>query len=185
VVGARDYAGRDRGPLLVPVLPHAPADGPRAAGAARSRAFPGDCLMSLIRSCVVVLLAVVTIACGDTVINLPTNPSATTNATTTPTVVHHTIVFRVLGNTTSARVRYSTPLDGLGQVVTSLPYFNSLSTTGDSMFLSLEATPISYGFGILYPFLSVQIVVDNTVFREATTQDFTLAPLAVSGQWRQ
>jgi hypothetical protein len=139
--------------------------------------------MTVLRSCLVALVAAVTLACGDTIVNLPTTPSATTNAS--PPVVHHTIVFRVLGNTTSARVRYSTPLDGLGQVVTSLPYFNSLSTTGDSMFLSLEATPISYGFGILYPFLSVQIVVDNTVFREATTQDFTLAPLAISGQWRQ
>jgi hypothetical protein len=69
--------------------------------------------------------------------------------------------------------------------VTSLPYFNTLTITGDSLFLSLEGTPVSYGFAVIYPFLSVQIVVDNTVFREATSQDFLLSPLAVSGQWRQ
>lgn len=135
-----------------------------------------------IRSALVVAWAIVTIGCGDTIVNLPTTPSTTTDKPTTP--VKHTIQFRVIGNATSARVRYSTPLDGLGQVVTSLPWFDTLTVSGDSLFLSLEAAPLSYGFGVLYPFLSVQIVVDGNVFREATTQDFLLAPLATSGQWR-
>jgi len=121
------------------------------------------------------------LGCGDTVINLPTPPTPIP----TPTVVKHTIQFRVTGNATSARVRYSTPVDGLGQVVTSLPYFNTFQVAGDSVFLSLEATPINYGYGVLYPFLSIQIAVDNVVFREATAADFLLAPLSTSGQWRQ
>jgi hypothetical protein len=128
----------------------------------------------------VLLVALAVAGCGDTIVNIPTTPTPTT-----PAVVKHTIQFRVLGNATSARVRYSTPTDGLGQVVTSLPYFNTFTVSGDSLFLSLEATPISYGFAVLYPFLSVQIAVDNTVFREATTQDFLLQPLSTSGQWRQ
>jgi hypothetical protein len=132
------------------------------------------------RSFLVVLVALAVAGCGDTIVNIPTTPTPTT-----PAVVKHTIQFRVLGNATSARVRYSTPTDGLGQVVTSLPYFNTFTVSGDSLFLSLEATPISYGFAVLYPFLSVQIAVDNTVFREATTQDFLLQPLSTSGQWRQ
>jgi len=133
------------------------------------------------RSCLVILVALLVAGCRPTTIvqnNLPTQPSA-------PTVVKHTIQFRVNGNATSVRVRYSTPIDGLGQVVTSLPYFNTLVVAGDSLFLSLEGTPISYGFQVFYPFFSVQIVVDNVVFREATTQDFLLAHLSVSGQWRQ
>jgi hypothetical protein len=136
----------------------------------------------MMRSLLVGLVALLVAGCGDTIVNIPTTPTPTP---TTPVVVKHTIQFRVIGNATSARVRYSTPLDGLGQVVTSLPYFNSLTISGDSLFLSLEGSPISYGYGVLYPFLSVQIVVDNVVFREATSQDFLTAPLSVSGQWRQ
>jgi hypothetical protein len=132
----------------------------------------------------VVVLSALAMACRPTttvsINNLPNDPTPLP-----PAVVKHTIQFRVTGNATSARVRYSTPVDGLGQVVTSLPYFNTLTIAGDSLFLSLEGSPITYGFGVLYPFMSVQIVVDNTVFREATTQDFLLSPLSISGQWRQ
>ena len=128
------------------------------------------------------LAAALTLAgCGSDVnIYNPTQPS-----TTTPIVVKTSISFRVSGNPTQVRIRYSTPVDGLGQVVTSLPYFQTFTISGDSVFLSLEATPISYGYGVLYPFLSIQIAVDNVVFREATSADFILAPLATSGQWRQ
>jgi len=129
-----------------------------------------------------VVIALLVAGCRPTTIvqnNLPTQPSAP------PVVVKHTIQFRVLGNASSARVRYSTPVDGLSQVVTSLPYFNTFTIAGDSLFLSLEATPVSYGFGVLDPFMAVQIAVDNTVFREATTQTFITSPLSVSGQWRQ
>ena len=135
------------------------------------------------RVLLVVSLFLVTIACGDTIVNVPTTP--TPIPSTTPVAVKHTIQFRAQGNPSSVRIRYSTPVDGLGQVVTSLPYFQTFTITGDSVFLSLEATPISYGYGVLYPFLSIQIAVDNVVFREATSSDFLLAPLATSGQWRQ
>jgi len=140
-------------------------------------------MISTLRSLLVAFTCAATIACGDTVINVPTAPAPV--PTPTPIVVKHTIQFRITGNATSVRVRYSTPTDGLAQVVTSLPYFATQTVGTDAMFLSLEATPISYGFQVLYPFLSVQVVVDNTVFREATSQDFFLTPLAVSGQWRQ
>jgi hypothetical protein len=135
-------------------------------------------MISMLRSLLVAFLCAATIACGDAVINVPTTPTSTAP-------VKHTIQFRVLGNATSVRVRYATPVDGLGQEITAMPFFSTQQVAVDSMFLSLEATPISYGFGVLYPFLSVQIVVDGAVFREATSQDFLLAPLATSGQWRQ
>jgi hypothetical protein len=135
------------------------------------------------RILLVALVLSTTIACGDTIVNLPNDPSAVSNKT--PVVVKHTVQFRVIGNASSVRIRYSTPIDGLGQEITSLPNFTTRTVSGESLFLSLEATPIGYAYGVLYPFLAVQIVVDDTVFREATTQDFLLAPLAVSGQWRQ
>jgi hypothetical protein len=135
------------------------------------------------RSLLLVTLSALAIACRPTTIvnNLPNNPSPLPVAVV---VVKHTIQFRVTGNASSVRVRYSTPVDGLGQVVTSLPYFNTFQVAGDSVFLSLEATPISYGF-VQYPFLSIQIAVDNIVFREATSADFLLVPLSTSGLWRQ
>jgi hypothetical protein len=134
------------------------------------------------RSFLVMLVALTVAGCGDTIVNVPTTPTPTQ---TTPVVVKHTVQFRAQGNPSSVRIRYSTPVDGLGQVVTSLPYFQTFTITGDSVFLSLEATPISYGYAVIYPFLSIQIAVDNIVFREATSADFILAPLATSGQWRQ
>jgi len=142
-------------------------------------------MISMLRSVLVAVSCAAVIACGDTVINVPTTPTPVPDTTKAPPVVKTVIQFRVLGNATSARVRWSTPDDGLTQVITSMPYFATRTITGSSLFLSLEASPISYGFGVLYPFLSVQIVVNDTVFREASSQDFLLAPLSVSGQWRQ
>jgi len=131
------------------------------------------------RSLLVALLLVA--GCGDTIVNnLP--PTAPTPPTTPVKTV---IEFRVQGNASSVRVRYSSPLDGLVQVVTSLPYFNSFSTEASSMFLSLEAAPLTYPTIITSPFLSVQIVAGGTMFREATSNDFFFVPLQASGTWRR
>jgi hypothetical protein len=137
------------------------------------------------RSLLIVVLAVLSMAwrCGDTIVNVPTTPSQTP---TTPTPVPRTTIeFRVVGNASSARVRYSTPIDGLTQVVTSLPYGNSFTTAATTMFLSLEATPISYPLLSGNPFLAIQIVVNGSLFREATANDTALNTLSVSGTWRQ
>jgi len=121
------------------------------------------------------------VGCGDTVIRLPATP---TPVAPTP-VVRNAVQFRVLGNPLSVRVRYSTPGDGLAQVVTTLPYENGFTTTATSLFLSLDASPTAYPVGTLFPFFSVQIVVNDAVFREATSQEATLIGLSVSGTWRQ
>jgi len=119
--------------------------------------------------------------CGSDVnIYNPTQPSAPVAAL----AVKSTISFRVFGNASQVRIRYSTPIDGLTQVVTSLPYTNTFTTVDQSMFLSLEGTPLIYPT-ILNPFFSVQIVADGAVFREATANDFTANTLAVSGTWRR
>lgn len=134
------------------------------------------------------LLAVLTLtgaaACGDTIVNLPTTPSATTS-TSTPAVVKSTIEFRVTGNASSVRIRYSSPTDGLTQVVSTLPYSNRFVTTEEALFLSLEATPIAYSGITNYPFVSAQILVNGAVFREATSNEFFLYTLAIQGTWRR
>lgn len=135
------------------------------------------------RSIVVLVLALGLCGCGDTVINVPTAPRETP-APSTP-APRSTIEFRVVGNAAAVRVRYSTPIDGLTQVVTSLPYGNSFATSATTMFLSLEATPIAYPLLSGNPFLAVQIVVNGALFREATANDTALNTLAVSGTWRQ
>lgn len=111
-----------------------------------------------------------------------TSPSDTTNQVT------HTskdvIEFRVNGNATIARVRYSDSLGGLNQVNTILPFNSEFTSTRDSIFLSLEATPLSYQYTIFSPFLSVQIFVNGTLFKEASSSDFLLNTISVSGVYR-
>ena len=130
----------------------------------------------------VLLVAILVSACGDTIVNVPTAPS------TTPAPVEakpSTIEYRVSGNANSVRIRYSNVSDGLSQVVTTMPYVTRFTTKDTTMFLSLEATPISYPFSVTFPFLSVQIFVDGNLFREASSNEFLLNTLSVSGTWRK
>lgn len=124
------------------------------------------------------------LGCRDTII-VPTAPAPTPTPTPTPEVARNSIQFRVIGNASSVRVRFSSPADGLTQLITSLPYSSGFTSAASSLFLSLEATPLLYQGINIQPFLSVQIVVNDAVFREATASDFSLSTLAVSGTWRQ
>ena len=145
------------------------------------------------RLLVLVVVAVLVAACSDTIVMVPTAPGTVpvvTNPnqptpTPTPQPIQTRIEFRVAGNASSVRVRYSTPADGLAQVVTTLPYNISIATTEATLFLSLEALPMAYAFNITHPFLSVQIVAGGVMFREAVTTDFLLNPVVVSGTWRR
>lgn len=119
-----------------------------------------------------------------TYITLPASPSSVPTTPTTPVVVTNKIEFRVSGTATSVRVRYSTPLDGLSQTVTSLPFFASFNTTQSSHFLSLDVTPLTFPL-VGQPFLSAQILVDGNLFREASSFDLTTSLLSVSGNWRR
>jgi len=88
------------------------------------------------------------------------------------------------GNAREARIRYSNPLDGLNQTTTTMPFTTSFTTDRTAMFISLDVTPISFGV-IQSPFMSAQIVVNDFLFREATSSDFLLNTLSVSGTWRK
>jgi len=124
----------------------------------------------------VVLLAA---GCGDTIVNVPTTPTPVPAAP-----VADLIQFRVDGNAASVRIRESDPLNGLSQTTTTLPYVAAFSNTQAFVFLSLEATPAAYPLTVTAPFLSVQIVVNGILFREASSVDRT-ATIAVSGTYRR
>jgi len=135
------------------------------------------------------LVLALTIGCSDTYVQVPVNPTPVpyptpgTGGIPVP-VVQTKIEFRAIGNPTSVRLRYSTPADGLVQVISALPYTGGFSTTAESVFLSLEGSPLSYSTNP-YPFFGVQIIVNGSVFREATAADFLFQTLAVSGTWRR
>jgi len=140
---------------------------------------------------VAALAALGVAACSDTIVTtVPTQASSVpVGAGGVPVpgpgggVIQSVIEFRANGNATSVRIRYSTPIDGLVQVVTTLPYNASFRTSAPTMFLALDVTPLSYPF-ITYPFLSAQIVANGSLFREATSSTFMLETLSVSGTWR-
>jgi len=129
---------------------------------------------------ILTVLSVGVSACGDTVIN---NSPGPTTPTTTPRISR--IEFRVLGNASTARIRFSNTVDRLSQVTSALPYFISINTTVDSMFLFIDATPQSYPIAITNPFFSAQIIVNGELFREAVSNDFTFNTISASGTWRK
>jgi hypothetical protein len=105
-----------------------------------------------------------------------------------PQIQNQTIEFRVTGNATGARIKYSTSVDGTVQVLTTLPFVQqvTLPSTVTTSFLSLEATPLSYGSAAAYyPYMTVQIFVNGVIFREAGSNDFLLTTLSVSGNYRR
>ena len=120
-------------------------------------------------------------ACGDTYV-LPATAPAPAPA---PVVVVPTrIQFRVTGNATSVRVRFSDPVNGLTQTITGLPYFVETSTTLTTLFLSLDVTPLTFPTFTLGTFMDASIFVDGNLFREASSTD-SQTVLSASGSWRK
>jgi len=123
------------------------------------------------------------ISCDRSItVNVPDTKSPT--APSTP-VVTSKIEYRVTGNANSVKIRFSNEQDGLVQLTTTLPFFSSFSTKEDSLFVSLEVTPVSYSTLVDFPFLSAQIYVNGNLFREATASTFLLATITVNGNWRR
>ena len=95
-----------------------------------------------------------------------------------PVVKADTIEFRVSGNFPSAIVRHSDSINGLTQTTTGLPYFASVSSTRENIFLSLEASASGPGN------LQIQIVVNGQIFRESNSTLFSPF-LSVNGTYRK
>ena len=128
-------------------------------------------------------------ACTKVYVPNPTQPTVDERPNNTlpqPIPIRRDFVeIRVTGNATSARIRYSNPLDGLIQVTTVLPFFVAFESVKDTLFLSLEVTPVSYGLLTNSPFMSAQIFVNGNLFREAASSDFLLNTIIVSGTFRR
>jgi hypothetical protein len=99
---------------------------------------------------------------------------------TGPTPVKiHVIEFRATGTDPGTmEITQTSSQEGTTTVRTSLPWFTSLKTTRTSMFLSLAARDIGFFMGTI----TVQIIVDGELFREATVSGFN-PTAAISGQW--
>jgi len=94
----------------------------------------------------------------------PTSPTPPPTEPATPVVKPDVVEFRVDGTLQKAVLRINNPLDGLTQVVTDLPYFQTISVTGrDQIFLSLDASAIGVGY------LHAAIFVNGFLFREASS----------------
>jgi hypothetical protein len=98
--------------------------------------------------------------------------------TPAPVVKADVIEFRVSGSFPSAIVRHSDSINGLTQVSTGLPYFASVSSTRENIFLSLESSAVGIGN------LQIQILVNGMLFRESNSTTFSPA-LSVNGTYRK
>ena len=130
---------------------------------------------------IALVLIISTIGCTEVVV--PTAPS--TNLPPSVDAKRNTIEFRVTGNASGVRVRYSNGLDGTVQLNTTLPFTATFQSNLDSAFLFLEATPTGFFQGTFNPFLSAQIYINSILFREASSSDFLMNTLSVSGNYRR
>jgi len=129
-----------------------------------------------------VIALVLASGCTRTYISVPSTPSPVTPPAT---VTSAKIEFRASGNATSVRVRYTNERDGQVQTVTTLPFFTTFTSTADNLFLNFEVTPITFSALTQFPFVSAQIFVNGDLFREASSNDWFLYTLSVSGTWRR
>jgi hypothetical protein len=143
-----------------------------------------------VKKLIFVALLFLVVSCSDTNIIVPTSPtSVVTNPNNpgnpnNPIVTQNKIEFRVSGNATGARIRYSNSNDGIAQVTSVLPFVFNITTNQQSIFLSLEATPTGYSSFTISPFVAAQIFVNGLLFRETASSDFLFTTITVSGTWR-
>lgn len=129
------------------------------------------------RYLLLLVLLLPSVSCDQNIdVILPSDP--------TPVVVTNVFEYRVTGNAQQARIRYSNPIDGTNQITSALPFFTSFKTERDSLFLSLDATPINFSFNVTQPFTSVQIFVNGVLFQQSSSTEFN-ETVSASGSWRR
>lgn len=122
-------------------------------------------MIRLLQASVTLLVLALALGC-DYNLQL-TQPSTTTQATTTPTTSSDVVEFRVDGEVGSATVRVTNGLDGLTQTATVLPYTSQINLAGrNNVFLSLEARGNGTGF------IHAAIYVNGVIFREGSASAF-------------
>lgn len=120
------------------------------------------------RPLILLLCALVFVGCRDEINVLPSPTPTPVTPTPPPAPVADRIEFRVLGTHRNVLVRHASAQDGTTQVTTDLPYFSTFTTLAPTMFLSLEASTLN-SIVTGTPFLQVQILVNGTVVREASS----------------
>ena len=95
----------------------------------------------------------------------------------TPIPVAHTytVEYRVIGTSRTADIVYASTIYGSTELSTGLPWFASLQSNKDKIFVTLY-TRAEGGAP-----LRVQILVDGTLFREASTDGIFTTSVEVSG----
>ena len=132
------------------------------------------------RRLVVLVLLLGALGCRDdddrdrTVITIPTPP---------PAVRIDRVDFRVLGNVAGMIVRQADSINGSTQATTTPPWFITVDSTRETLFVSLDAVTIAPAFSGT-SFVTVQILVNGTIFREASVTGF-LPSASISGTYRR
>jgi hypothetical protein len=136
----------------------------------------------MLRRALLVALLLPLLACShETVQNGVRDPVGTgTEPTPLPPVVPTiTVEYRVTGTIPNTNITYFSAQQGTAQVVTDLPWTVRYTTSELHPFLFLQAeTPLD---NFVTGSLTVQIFVNDVLFREARGTGFTLA-LSASGE---
>lgn len=120
------------------------------------------------------LLLISVLGCTK-VIEAPTSPSSTTTTTTTPPpVITDKIDFRVFGVQlfNPINIQYTDPVNGTTFVSGTTPYFVTVSSKQNDVFLFIEAR--GFGTNSQASTLQVQIFVNGILFREGISSGATL-----------
>lgn len=116
--------------------------------------------------------------------DLPGEDPNPTSPTPAPTL--NTFEYRVIGNPGNFRrtdIRWSSTQEGTSLVSSQLPWTSSIRTFDNSSFLTLSARQISLGADEDdITFLQIQVLVNGSVFREASAPGPN-ASVSVTGQW--
>lgn len=125
------------------------------------------------------------VGCGDDItVQAPNSPTPLPTPTPAPAPKPDRVEFRVIGSHRNVLIRHVSSQDGTTQVTSDLPYTSSFTTLEPTMFLSLEANANSTFVTGSTPFLSIQILVNGTVLREASSNLF-FASLLISLTYRR
>ena len=133
------------------------------------------------RKALAILLLLPILSCTKVYNETPTAPSQSV-APGTPKQPDK-IEFRVFGNQISSvvTIKHSDPINGAALYVGGTPYYASVNSKDDSIFLFIEAT----GNGTFsFSSLQAQIYVNGQLFRESFSQGFALSVQA-SGTYRR
>ena len=129
------------------------------------------------------LLLILVTSCTK-VVETPTSPAPTPTTPAPPPVVVDKIDFRVFGEQllNPINIQFTDPVNGTTFVSGTTPYFVTVTSKQDNVFLFIEAK--GFGTNSQASTLQVQIFVNGALFREGISSGSTLLASA-SGTYRR